>query len=659
MGYYIDLNILNLEELAGRIAGKNINWDVECIKQEFYDTLKVRFGLLNSAGNIKKESILDDGNWTLIADDSTTMLDCVYGILNHEIRFKGYPIREIPLGFAIGNEDQQLEELSKNYCKWYQKEHNNQSPKATFIVLTKDMWGELKDTGICDKIEDNNNNLFNVDVGRFKQMYKIFRPPVGPLERILVSRHNDNKLYQIFKRTKEGALLNIEDDRRKELYGTHCKYIEDIINNLIDISNLTDHELFVLLCGVWWHDIADYMANKYIKHTHNLISAKMFQIFINGLNKSDHEDLLNISNKICSAHTDHISRKICMLYTGYIPKNRPQIHYPLDNFRMPPFIRCNQNPMSIEEERIVYILCNLRFAKLLETDVYFDWPQWLRDVLIRCWPREYNKILKDRGRFHKRTFKISHNDGDRIVLDPTCNRICNADASVHPTQCIQGTNGNCNMCRFLLLAHYRQIKKELGSKHLKSKFNSVELPKNAIPNKEKYEIMYDAFADSRNNKLDVIYRYCCVYFYEGDNAIDSDVARHIKPFNNDNDNETMHNILSNISGDYLLDIFNNKLELNGCTGLMIDDICHKSRRVGITRSGTDDSSLSIEFHPNNKDKVGETKSISDSNMLYRALFLSLKYWFNTHNDEKLDYLQEGLDKLKFDCQKNEKPFVHM
>ena len=194
--YFIYLDILGFENLAGEIGGLKgyTNW---IVRQKFLDKVN---GLIESLDTTHKFIRNSEGrdDWILVTEDIATMLDCVYGILDHEIGFEGNPTREIPLEIAIGTGEIDIDELfdknneliifgaminflktyiTNHYHKWYRSE-NNESPKKTFIVLTEDMGQELERTGICNRIDYNNNIFFNVNVYQFKQIYKIFRPPI-------------------------------------------------------------------------------------------------------------------------------------------------------------------------------------------------------------------------------------------------------------------------------------------------------------------------------------------------------------------------------------------------------------------------------------------------------------------------------------------------
>lgn len=196
--YFIFLDILGFEKLAidiGKLWGNNTTG----VRQKFLDKVNELIKPLDITHKIAKNSAGRD-DWILVTEDIATMLDCVYGILNHTIEFEGHLIREIPLEVAIGigeidpdglfDENKELiifeamidflkTYITYHYHKWHRSKNNNQSPKATFIVLTEDMGQELERTGICDRIDYNNNIFFNVNVDQFKQIYKIFRPPFG------------------------------------------------------------------------------------------------------------------------------------------------------------------------------------------------------------------------------------------------------------------------------------------------------------------------------------------------------------------------------------------------------------------------------------------------------------------------------------------------
>ncbi len=438
-------------------------------------------------------------------------------------------------------------------------------------------------------------------------------------------------LIELLERIKESALEEIDDTKRYH-YIKHCIALQkDIIECDIRISYLSKYELFVLLCSIWWHDLGNYCTPIGSEKAHNDISAeKLNNFIINNQNRLDASviSLLEIASNICKAHTDHISRDLPMIHTntlrdqvevGFIPR------------------------ISIREK---YIGSLLRFVALLEIDVRFDWPQWIMDVMRRCWPRDYRANKYDYTPPHSRIGAINSDETYvDLILHAICPRISD-DTKEPMVFCELNDNEEPDICRFLFLAHYYQIKIELDNCSEIVRFKSVELHSTEFLEKkiEKYRPICEAFTDK--NKLEKIYNYCCVGL-SGKNGerIKDDNAKKFKLLGD----ETLHEVLSGISGNYLLDtIFNNKLEQNDYTGLMIDDICHKSRWVGIKMSDTDNSSISIEYHYSDKGIVDETKSISKPKMLYIALFLALKYWCNTQNYEKLEYLQNVLDKRKDD-----------
>lgn len=573
------------------------------------------------------------------------------------------------------------------YAEYY-KEMNDKSIKSTFIVLTESVYeSDDLNQNICHEfyIDDKTRIAYYCinpgDINNWKIIYgDRDRGPIEILFRNKFSAKREENVvptesYKYFLQIKAEALKKI--DPKYNLYKKHCIEIEKCIDKHSKelINELSEHKLFVILSAIWWHDVGKYCSNTTNESAHNKLSAQMLQEYMNTrINNlpAIYRRLLSESIKICENHTDNISENVFE-----------------DN-------HCNN----------VDKLCLLlRIAELLETDVHFDWPQWITDAARRCWSLyhylpntinyvgiEEDKLLFDSSLENlekddkneglkqfisnyriecNKGFEITLNEeagiatlinndqnydlkiednnnklqlsANCLILNSSCDNIYTPNVQENTT-CHNPKDGlnskMCRMCKFLISSHYYQLKKdiELGI-NLKiiapiivgvpDQFSKDELCK--------YIKMSKSF---RNNKcLAKMDENMLIMPTDVNKILNEHECKVFSPFGDKN----VVDVLSKVSGDYLLDIFlegtNRSISNYNCTGLKFDytnlDEINRPQNRYMHMHKSNDEELSIKYY-SGQDPVGEI-SPESSDMLEAALYISLDLWQKDKQEiEKID-----------------------
>jgi len=198
--YLLWFDILGFEKLAEEIAEKK-GLAERKIRDDFVNVIKERVGAIEAKGEIIGKNYGERDDWMVVTPSLESVFRVICEILDHNTGYENY--ERIPLEIAIGVgeydrwarfegtkfiiEKPTIEFLKAKivtyYHNWYKQNHNNESPKFTFIVLTKSCYDALEplDKKLCQRIEYKYKNkgeevitLFIADPEKVQQRGKIF-----------------------------------------------------------------------------------------------------------------------------------------------------------------------------------------------------------------------------------------------------------------------------------------------------------------------------------------------------------------------------------------------------------------------------------------------------------------------------------------------------
>ena len=170
--YLIYVDILGFERLAEEIEEEK-GIESREVREKFIDVINERVKTIERAGRIIGKKYEESDDWLLLTDSLENAFKCILDILDHHTPYKSY--EKIPVEIAIGTGDYDkwasfdgkeliIENSTIKFIKtkiidyyhhWYKQNHNNQTPKSSFIILTDSAYNELEplDRKICQKIE--------------------------------------------------------------------------------------------------------------------------------------------------------------------------------------------------------------------------------------------------------------------------------------------------------------------------------------------------------------------------------------------------------------------------------------------------------------------------------------------------------------------------
>ena len=230
--YLVYLDILGFEDLAREIASKS-GFDENTVRQG-----NLSKPLRDRIEEIKKNSVqVSQGisaiegsdNFVLIINDLQSVIEVVAKLTKIKIQHEeyGYIPLEIALGIREFDESTTIDPINETgvitflkddiinpYRGYYKKKYETKI-KETFVVLTKEIYGEIKSQIPCQGISYN-KNFFIADVNKIQQQCKI---------------------YEFLRKIKGGSLY----DRIDDLYVPPVEFE--------DIKKILKRDKFVIITG--------------------------------------------------------------------------------------------------------------------------------------------------------------------------------------------------------------------------------------------------------------------------------------------------------------------------------------------------------------------------------------------------------------------------
>jgi len=380
----------------------------------------------------------------------------------------------------------------------------------------------------------------------------------------------------------------------------HYQQVDNILKVIIKkaLIELTKYQIFKLCLSVYLHD----MGQRVNDISLNGFTLADSEARYNNFNKRLEEYLIISKNiKIdgevsLSILLNNDIRDLCLGHTDYIDIEGKQ------------FI----NKMKDEDKPLIYLL---RFAELIvqldqrETTqcpelCYKDYPSWVLTTLQRCWPEEFKTIK----------FKCCYdlvNYGKRISFE---------SESLKINISIGNDLLNDDISKFLYTAYIFQFNKEKKSmEKLFRRYHAIKKIELSYDKtiEDKFSIMCKAFCN--NSKLKKIYGDYSVFL---NNEIIKDKSSPTQQFSK----EWLDSKLSIVSGDYLLDIFN-----DGKRTLAEYKITMLQRIENKTSSYIEliyDDVLLIKYWEKGN-SIGSIQLKSTDDLMF-TLYYSMEFWCNDY-----------------------------
>jgi len=425
---------------------------------------------------------------------------------------------------------------------------------------------------------------------------------------------------------------HLEQYLENKNYIRHCQQIDEKISELIKIFDIkldNPDDIFVLWWSTYLHDIGQRIMENdqrdfsltHSEDRYNEYTTKLSEY----LDLKNGDPVLAPDNKQLALWVlleDGVVENISIGHTDYIDIDEKQF-------------MCMIDP----DNEMYKLKCLLRFAELLvQLDqrnsancpvfCYKDISSWMQTALKRLYPKKLrnpNSLL-------------CYYDLVNLV-NPLFGNINN----LLTIKFIKNRNFNTDISRFLYSAYWHQI--NIEKENMTSAFSRIKIRIEVDDDNKpdpKFSEMCKAFTN--DNELQKIFNYCCVQL--------CGKADNVGIFGNEN--MKMSDILSNVSGDYLSDIFiegynMRKLDEYTFTGLKICDYPNESRNMLIDMSNGHTLSVSI-VSGDGRVQLGNPNNLED---MYILLYLYLEFWCNDYrrkykinSDDIKGWIQEINDSAK-------------